>query len=71
MNEVCKDKAIGNEGRGGHEQLSSSYEAHSTAPISFPVSAGSARNETVSKDQIDGHWTAHCKGGGVAQAWDV
>lgn len=25
------------------------------APISFPVSAGSARNETVSKDQIDGH----------------
>lgn len=24
------------------------------APISFPVSAGSARNETASKDQIDG-----------------
>lgn len=24
------------------------------APISFPVSAGSARNETASKDRIDG-----------------
>lgn len=32
-------------------------------PISSPVSAGSARNETVSQDQIDAHSVSHRRGG--------